>query len=168
MKRYRPAYRPVAILLAVAGLLAASGVVAGQPPPSNVARHTTRADVIPQAEPMEVVQIIFDFVPGAASTVHYHSGTSHNTVLAGEITVRYADGEQRVGVGQAWTDAPGVVHQAVNLGDTPATVVAVSVQPKGAPVTVPVASLQSPGPTLPPALPNTGDGSCEDDPSACE
>ncbi len=161
-------YRPLAILLAAAGLLAMSGVVASQTPPSNTTRHTTSADVIPQAGPLEVVQSIIDFVPGAASTVHYHSGTTHNTVLAGELTVRYATGEQRVGVGQAWTDAPGVVHQAVNLGSTPATVAAVFVQPKGAMVTVPVASLQSPGPTLPRALPNTGDGSCEDDPARCE
>src|SRR5215212_6043719 len=125
-------YRPVAILLAIVGLMAVTGVVSGQAPPSNVARYTTSGDVVPQAGPQEVIQTIFDFVPGAVTTIHYHSGTTHNTVLAGELTVRYANREQRVGVGQAWTDAPGVVHQAANLGSTPATVAAVFVQPKGA------------------------------------
>ena len=67
-------------------------------------------------------------------------------MLAGALTVRHADGEQRVGVGEGWSDLPGVVHQALNLGDEPATVVTSFIQPKGAPVTVPDEYLQSPGP----------------------
>ena len=160
--------RPLAILLAVVGLMVAGGVVSGQAPPSNVTRHTSSADVVPQAGPLEVVQSIIDFVPGAATPIHYHSGTAHTTVLAGAITLRHAGGDRHVGVGESWTDLPGVVHQALNLGDTPASVAVAFVQPKGAMVTVPVPSLESPGPTLPRALPDTGDGSCEDDPSACE
>jgi quercetin dioxygenase-like cupin family protein len=156
------------ILIALTGLVAVGGVVSGQTPPRNVTRHTTNADIVPQAGPLEVYQLIIDFVPGAASAVHYHSGTSHNTVLAGEITIRYVDGERVVGVGEGWTDAPFVVHQAVNLGSVPATVAASFIQPKGTMVTIPVDSLQSPGPTPPPAPPTTGDGSCEEDAGACE
>jgi quercetin dioxygenase-like cupin family protein len=159
-------YRAVAILLALTSLVAVTSVVSGQAPPSNVTRHTTRADVVPQAGPLEVYQLIIDFVPGAASTIHYHSGTSHNTVLAGEITIRYVDGERLVGVGESWTDAPFVVHQAMNLGDTPAIVAASFVQPTGTTVSIPVASLQSPAPT-PPTLPTTADSSCEDS-TTCE
>jgi quercetin dioxygenase-like cupin family protein len=161
-------YRALSTLLALTGLVALGGVVSGQAPPSNVIRHTTRADLVPQAGPLEIVQLTIDFVPGAASNMHYHSGVAHTTVLAGAITVRTADGDQQVGVGESWTDAPGAVHQALNLGDTPAVVVASFVQPKGAMITIPVASLQSPGPTLPPARPTTGDGNCAEDPSSCE
>lgn len=143
--------RAFAILLTLTSLVAVTGVVSGQTPPSTVIRHTTRADLVPQAGPLEIVQLTIDFVPGAASNVHYHSGVAHTTVLAGTITVRTADSEQLVGVGESWTDAPGGVHQALNLGDTPAVVVASFVQPKGAMVTIPVASLESPGPTPSPA-----------------
>jgi quercetin dioxygenase-like cupin family protein len=159
--------RAFAMLIPLTGFIAFSGVVSAQAPPSNTTRHTTRADVAPQAAPLEVVQLTIDFVPGAASSIHYHSGVSHNTVLAGELTIRYADGERRVGVGEGWTDEPGVVHQAFNLGDKPATVVASFVQTKGAMVTIPVASFRAQNPTLPRALPNAGDGSCEAD-VACE
>lgn len=127
--------------------VAECGDVVASQPPSNTTRYTTRGDVIPQEGPLEVIQSIIDFPPGAASSVHYHSGTAHNTVIAGEITLRHAGSERRIGVGQAWTDAPGIVHQAVNLGGAPATVAAVFVQPKGAMATVPVPSLESPGPT---------------------
>ena len=161
--------RPLAILLAVVGLSLSTGVVASQLPPSIATRHDTSADLVPQAGPMEIVQLILDFAPGASTAPHYHSGTAHNTVLAGEITLRHAGSERRIGVGESWTDAPGVVHQAANVGSTPATVSAVFVQPKGAMRTVNVESLQSPGPVLPRVLPNTGDGSCEDDdPTTCE
>ena len=154
-----PRARALAVLLALVGVLAAPGVGAAQAPPSNTTRHTTRTDLVPPAAPLEleIVQLTIDFVPGAASSVHYHSGFSHNTVLAGALTVRHADGEQRVGVGEGWSDLPGVVHQALNLGDEPATVVTSFIQPKGAPVTVPVESLQSPGP--PPAARAAADGS---------
>lgn len=117
---------------------------------------------------MEIVQLILDFAPGASTAPHYHSGTAHNTVLAGEITLRHSGSERRIGVGESWSDAPGIVHQAANVGSTQATVAVIFVQPKGAMRTVNVATLQSPGLTLPRALPNTGDGSCEDDPAACE
>jgi quercetin dioxygenase-like cupin family protein len=153
-------YRAAAILLVLTSLVAATGVVSGQTPPSNVTRHTTRADIVPQAGPLEVYQLIIDFVPGAASAIRYHSGTSHNTVLAGELTIRYVDGERVVGVGESWTDAPFVVHQAMNLGDIPATVAASFVQPRGTTVSIPVASLQSPAP-IPPGLPATAEF-CED------
>ena len=151
--------RTVAVLIAAVGLIAVSGAVASQLPASITTRHDTSADLIPQPGPMEIVQLILDFAPGAATAPHYHSGTAHNTVLAGEITLRHAGMEQRIGVGQSWTDAPGVVHQAANMGSTQATVSAVLVQPKGAMRTVNVESLQSPGLPLPRALPVTGDGS---------
>jgi hypothetical protein len=110
-------YRAAAILLALTSLVAVTGVVSGQTPPSNVTRHTTRADVAPQAGPLEMYQLIIDFVPGAVSTIHYHSGTSHNTVLAGVITIRYVDGERVVGVGERWTDAPFVAIARPNPTD---------------------------------------------------
>ena len=160
--------RPVAILLAGVGLILTAGVVAGQLPSTITTRHDTSTDLIPQAGPQEIVQLILDFAPGASTAPHYHSGTAHNTVLAGEITLRHAGSERRIGVGQSWSDAPGVVHQALNAGSTPATVAVIFVQPKGAMRTVNVPSLESPGPVVPRALPNTGDGGCEDDPAACE
>ena len=158
MKRYRP----VAILLAVVGLILTSGVLAGQLPMSIIQRHDTSADLVPQPGPLEVVQLILDWPAGVATAPHYHSGTAHNTVLAGEIRLRHAGSERRIGVGESWTDAPGVVHQALNEGSTQATVAVVFVQPKGAMRTVNVASLESPGLVVPRALPTTGDGSCDD------
>lgn len=157
-------YRTAAILLALTSLVTVTSVVSGQTPPSNVTRHTTRANIAPQAGPLEVYQLIIDFAPGATSPFHYHSGTSHNTVLAGVITVRYADGEQMIGVGQSWTDPPFIVHQAMNLGTTPAVVAASFVQPTGALVSIPVASLHSPAPTLPSATTEF----CEDVSVTCE
>jgi quercetin dioxygenase-like cupin family protein len=157
-----------ATLLALAGLIAVAGVAASQPSPGPVTRHDNSADIVPQAGPLEVSSVFFDFAPGASNPPHYHSGTTLNTVLAGTVTLRHAGSERLLTVGESWSDVPGDVHQVVNTGSTQATVSAVFVQPKGAMRSVNVPSLESPGPTLPRALPDTGDGSCEDDPSACE
>ena len=160
--------RTVAIVLTIAGLIASAGVVAGQLPTSIISRHDTSADYMPQPGPTEMIQLILDWPAGVATAPHYHSGNVLNTVLAGEMTLRVGGTERRIGVGESWNDAPGVVHQALNEGNTPVTLAVIFVQPKGAMRTVNVPSLQSPGPSLPLALPNTGDGGCDDDPSACE
>ena len=66
-----PRARALAVLLALAGVLAAPGVGAAQAPPSNTTRHTTRTDLVPPAAPqeLEIVQLTIDFVPGAAPVI---------------------------------------------------------------------------------------------------
>ena len=98
--------RALASLLAVVGLILTTGVVASQLPMSIIQRHDTSADLVPQPGPLEVVQLILDWPAGVATAPHYHSGTAHNTVLAGEITLRHAGSERRPSHKLHWRGEP--------------------------------------------------------------
>jgi quercetin dioxygenase-like cupin family protein len=94
---------------------------------------------------------VLDFAPGVWTPLHAHPGPVLLTVLEGEFTLREEGKESRYPAGTFWTETPGHVHMAGNMGTTNARVSAVYLVPKGAPLATIV---QIPSGGLP--LPNTG------------
>jgi len=90
---------------------------------------------------MDLIQSVLEFAPGSFTPPHWHPGTTLNLVLQGEITLRNADGERVLKVGDSWSDAPGVVHAAGNAGATPATLAVIFMVPKGLPRTTVVPAI---------------------------
>src|SRR5688572_30870613 len=62
----------------------------------------------------ELYQAVLDFAPGAWTPLHSHTGSSYNTVLAGEITLRMDGVNQTFAAGEGWVDAPDILHAAGN------------------------------------------------------
>jgi quercetin dioxygenase-like cupin family protein len=116
------------------------------PAPATLYFHRTAA-VLP-AGAYEVAHTVLDFAPGAETPPHTHPGQVVATVLDGEITFTTQGTTKAYKVGETFAELPGVVGQARNAGSAPATVMAVYLLPKGAPLSVPVT----------PAPPATGTG----------
>ena len=142
---------------------APSAAEPGEPPaasPAPTTYHVFRADAVLPAGPYEVAHTVLDFAPGAQTPPHTHPGQVVGTVLAGEITFT-TEGTTRVYKrGETIVELPGVVGQARNAGSTPATVLAVYLLPKGAPLSTAVAPAPpatGTGGNLP-GMPNTGAG----------
>jgi quercetin dioxygenase-like cupin family protein len=97
----------------------------------------------------QLYQAVLDFAPGAWTPVHSHTGSSYNTVLAGEITLRQDGVDQTFTAGQGWVDQPDVVHAAGNLRSADARLIAsFVVRPGLAPSTI---IPPAPGAVVPPA-----------------
>ncbi len=85
-----------------------------------------------QAGEYDLVNIIFDFPPGAGFPDHFHGGHALAMVLNGEITLREKGSERTVKAGGSWTENPGDIHSALNAGSTTARVAVSMLVPKGA------------------------------------
>jgi quercetin dioxygenase-like cupin family protein len=83
----------------------------------------------------DLVNIIFDFPPGAGFPDHFHGGHAVVTVLNGEITLREKGTERIIKIGGNWTENPGDIHSALNTGSTTARVAVSMLLPKGAEAT---------------------------------
>ena len=135
----------------------------GEPAPASPAPTTFyvfRTDAVLPSGPYEVAHTVLDFAPGAQTPPHTHPGQVVGTVLAGEISFTTQGTTKVYQAGETIVELPGVVGQARNAGSTPATVLAVYLLPKGAPLSVPVAPAPpatGTGGTLP-GLPSTGAG----------
>ncbi len=103
---------------------------AAMPAPSVV--HKAAFPVAIQAGQYDLVSVIFDFPPGAGFPNHFRGGHALATVLNGEITLREKGGERTVKAGGSWTENPGDIHSAVNVGSTTARVAVSMLVPKGA------------------------------------
>lgn len=97
----------------------------------------------------ELVQVIFDFAPGAWTPVHEHGGSGLVTVLDGEITTRHDKEEKTFKAGESWAEEPGEVIATGNLGTVNARISALFLLPKGATLTTPHADTS--GQAAPPA-----------------
>lgn len=88
----------------------------------------------------ESVMVSVEFAPGSTTGRHTHSGDEYAVVLQGTIELS-AEGREtrRVSVGDAYHNPRGLVHEARNVGDTPARVAITFVVDKGKPITQPVA-----------------------------
>jgi quercetin dioxygenase-like cupin family protein len=84
------------------------------------------------------VLLMVEFAAGAALGRHTHPGDEYATLLEGVLELR-ADGQEprRVVAGQAYHNPRGLVHEARNVGDGVARVLATFVVDRGRPVTVP-------------------------------
>lgn len=78
-----------------------------------IERRTQASETPPVAE---LYQSVLSFEPGAWTVLHSHTGGSYNTVIEGQVTLRIGDTDRTFGVGEGWTDEPGVLHVAGNAG----------------------------------------------------
>ncbi len=121
------------------------------PPPRPFVSYQFKTDVQPMTDPFDVVQLVQDFAPGAATPFHTHPGIVVVTVLAGALTFWVHGAETVYKEGESFVEVPNQVAQARNAGTTTTRVMASFLLPTGAPLANP-----QPAPTAPAALPKTG------------
>jgi len=83
----------------------------------------------------ELVQLVLDLDPGAATPRHVHGGQEFTVVTAGHITLERGDDVHVFGAGESWLNPAGLVHAAGNDGPDQAEVVATFLLPAGRPLT---------------------------------
>lgn len=128
-------------------IVAETGAAADLPPgPTTVAQFRTAASGLPS--PMDVVQRLIEYAPGASGAAHSHPGPNHVTVLDGELTVREGQAERKVSALQTFVEPAGQVHSAHNLGAARTRVVATALVPRGAPYST---AVEQPAPAAAPA-----------------
>src|ERR1700674_2522532 len=126
------------VLLVVAALMAACGggaaPVAANPStaPGPVTKYRNALPGLTAAVPIDLIQTIFYFGPGAASVVHKHTSPNLATVLQGQITVKMASGDKQASAGAALVEPLNQPVQAVNTGSGEAMVAAAFPVPHGA------------------------------------
>ena len=90
-------------------------------------------------ETKETFVAFADFAPGGTTGRHTHPGDEYATVLEGTLELRVEGREpRRVGAGEAYHNARGVVHETRNAGVGNARVLSTFVIEKGKPVLEPV------------------------------
>ena len=109
---------------------------AAQLPPGPRTVHQSAMELTMPSGPMDAVQMVLDFAPGAWTPPHSHGGDVLVTVLAGTMSFRGSDGERAYQPGETWTERAGAVHAAGNAGSEPARVLATFILPEGAPLTM--------------------------------
>jgi len=122
------------------------------PLPRPFVTYQFKTDVQPMTEPFDVVQLVQDFEPGAATPFHTHPGIVVVTVLEGELTFNLKGTDTIYKAGESFVEVPGQVAQARNAGTVRTQVMASYLIPKGAPLSNP-----QPAPSAPAALPKTGE-----------
>jgi len=142
------------VVLVAAALVAACGGgtagVAANPsaPPGPVTKYRNALPGQTASAPIDLIQTIIDFAPGAASVVHQHMSSNLATVLQGQITVKTASGDRQASAGVALVEPLNLPVQAFNTGSGEAMVAAAFPVPHGTKPTAPVAG------QLAPATPN--------------
>jgi quercetin dioxygenase-like cupin family protein len=121
------------------------------PPPRPFVSYQFRTDVQPMTDPFDVVQLVQDFEPGAATPFHTHPGVVVVTVLEGENTFSVNGVEKVYKAGESFVEVPGEVYQARNATTARMSVMASFLIPKGAPL-----SMAHPASAAPATLPRTG------------
>lgn len=109
---------------------------AAQLPPGPRTVHQSAIEIAMPSAPIEAVQMVLDFAPGAWTPPHSHGGDVLVTVLAGTMTLRGDEGERTYAAGETWTEKAGNVHAAGNKTNSTATVVVSFLMPKGGRLTI--------------------------------
>jgi quercetin dioxygenase-like cupin family protein len=139
--RRRSILAVVALILA----LAIPAAVAADDPPAPVARYTLREPGLPAPGPMEVVNFLFEYPPGAATPAHTHPGLVVSFVIEGEVTFETGGKTTVKKPGDTIIERPGEVGVARNATNAVARSVVSMVIPAGAPPSTP-----QPGAPVPP------------------
>lgn len=127
-------------LVCLVMLLLVSTTIAGEKAdqkamPAPSVAYKAAFPIVLQAGEYDLVNIIFDFPPGAGFPDHFHGGHAQVVVLSGEITLREKGAERIIKTGESWTESPGNIHAAMNAGSTSARVAVSMLIPKGAEAT---------------------------------
>jgi quercetin dioxygenase-like cupin family protein len=116
------------VVLVAAALMAACGGgtvnVAAKPstPPGPVTKYRNALPGQTAVAPIDLIQSILDFSPGAASVVHKHTSANLGTVLQGQITIKMAAGDKQASAGEMLVEPLNEPVQAVNMGSGEAMV----------------------------------------------
>jgi quercetin dioxygenase-like cupin family protein len=116
------------VLLVAAALMAACGAatatVAAKPPapPGPVTKYRNVLPGQTAAAPIDLIQSVLYFAPGAASAVHTHTSANVGTVLQGQVTVKMASGDKQASAGEMLIEPLNQRVQAFNLGSGEAMV----------------------------------------------
>jgi len=116
------------VVLVAAALMAACGGgtvnVAAKPstPPGPVTKYRNALPGQTAVAPIDLIQSILDFSPGAASVVHKHTSANLGTVLQGQITIKMAAGDKQASAGEMLVEPLNQPVQAVNMGSGEAMV----------------------------------------------
>jgi len=106
-----------------------------QLPPGPRTVHQSATAITMPAAPMDAVQTVLDFAPGAWTPPHTHGGDVLVTVLEGTLTVRGGSAEGTYQTGETWIEKAGELHAAGNDESRPARLLATFIVPEGAPLT---------------------------------
>jgi quercetin dioxygenase-like cupin family protein len=123
------------------------------PAPRPFVSYQFKTDVQPMTDPFDVVQLVQDFAPGAATPFHMHPGIVVVTVVSGELTFWVNGVEKVFKEGESFVEVPNQVARAHNAGTTTTRVIGSFLIPAGAPLSNP-----QPAAVAPAALPKTGEG----------
>lgn len=139
----------LAVLFVAAALSAACGgspvsVAQQSAPPGPVTKFRNMLPGQSADAPIDLIQTILDFGPGAASVVHKHMTINLATVLQGQVTVKTPSGDKVASAGQALVEPLNQPVQAVNMGATEAMVAAAFPVPHGTKPTTPIAGQPAP------------------------
>lgn len=141
------------VLLVAAAMMAACGGgainVAAKPsaPAGPVTKYKNTLSGQTASGPIDLIQSILYFAPGAASSVHKHPTPFLATVLQGQITLKTPSGEKRSSAGEVIQEPLNQPVQALNSGSVEAMTVVAYPVPHGAKPTLPVAG--QPAPAIP-------------------
>ena len=126
----------LSVAVSVLALLLPAGAASGQGlPPGPSAVITQRFEATSLPGPVELVQIVLDFPPGAGVATHTHGGQAFVTVVERAITLRGPGGERTYSAGQTVVEQPSEFHSAANAASGTTRLLASYVLPKGAPLT---------------------------------
>ena len=146
---------PLLVLAALLALLPPAGLAGGQElPPGPTAAYQAGPLQAPagSADFDEVLVLLLDFAPGAATPAHTHGGVAFVSVVEGELARQIGDSHQVYAAGEGWAEPLGEVHSAHNPGVVPARALVTFLLPPGAaPTTVAeggAAGAAPPGPTV--------------------
>ena len=137
------------LVVAVALVAACGGGTASAPPnqspsPGPVTKYRNVLQGQTAGAPIDLIQSIIYFAPGAASVVHTHSSPNLATVMQGQITVKMPSGDKLASEGNALVEPLNQSVQALNLGSAAAMVVAAFPVLHGTKPTAPVAGQPAP------------------------
>lgn len=144
MKRMLSVLFVAVALVAACGGGTASAPAKPSPPPGPVTKYRNVLPGQVASAPIDLIQSILDFAPGAASVVHTHTSSNLATVLQGQVTVKMASGDKQASAGEALIEPLNQRVQAFNLGSGEAMVAVAFPVLHGAKPTAPVAGQPAP------------------------
>jgi quercetin dioxygenase-like cupin family protein len=129
-------------------------VVGGPPseqlPPGPKPVYRTSLPGLTMQGEFELINLILEFAPGAATPLHTHGGPGIVTVIEGEVVFGVEGKPDLVAkAGEFYPDLPGTPHTASNKSSAPARVSYAVVLPKGAALTTVVGGPQPQATTQP-------------------
>ncbi len=134
----------LAVILVLLGICTPIGEASREQaaPEPRVILRSTFETVAPSA-PFDFIVQVFEQEPGAWAPPHLHSSAAHLMVLEGEFTnINIVDGQKMAPetyrAGDTIVEPAWAVHEAGNLETVPMRYLSPRLQPKDAPVTIPL------------------------------